>query len=335
MRVTLQMAREELADLPNANLCVDDPRIDTLINRCQRRIIEKSRSDLLHRRIRICVSNKCIVTPRGIVTLTDAAIGTVPIPVRNGWYEFLPNQSGVDDGKSNCVPVGLHYRQEVCTIRNIPVTASTIKIYTEQEEAADSYVTIYGFDQYERKVRTDWDLDGEPEDGERISIAGPATVFTGTVAWGGGGISNLVKSSTRGRVLVYSVDPTTTAETLIGVYDDDETNPSYKEYLLRGEQIPDDENPLTFTAMAKMEFIPAKNPDDVLIVPSLEAIRLMAEAVLKMDNNQFAEGVGISREAMRHFGEVRDHNMPIEQIAVSMRSQGTARLNKRRIGRII
>ena len=87
--------------------------------------------------------------------------------------------------------------------------------------------------------------------------------------------------------------------------------------------------------MAKLEFIPARNPEDELIVPSLEALRLMAEAVLKMDNNQFSEGAGISREAMRHFGDVRDHNTPKEQIAISLRTQGNAYLSRRRIGGIV
>lgn len=337
MRISLQDALEEFASIPNANLCADDPRTTALVNRCQRRIIEKSRADLLHRRIVICVDNNCIVTPRGVVALTDAGVFQSPIPIRNGWYEFLPKDDGifVDQKTDLNTEISLHFRQEVCTIRNVSVTGATLKFYTDVQEAANSYVMVYGYDKYERKVRTDWDGDGEPEDGERIYIGNPGNEFTGTTEWLAGGLLRVTKTATRGRVLVYQVHPTTLAETLLAVYEDDEEKPSYKQYLLRGYSTCNQCQPTTFTAMAKLEFIPAKYPDDELIVPSLEALRLMAEAVLKMDNNQFGEGVGISREAMKHFGNVRDHNTPVEQIAVSLRTQGSAYQTKRRIGGIL
>lgn len=337
MRITLQDAREEFTTIPNANMCVGDSRLDALINRCQRRIIEKSRADLLHRRIRICIDNNCIVTPRGVVALTDAAIWATPIPIYNGWYEFLLKDDGVAVDELHFTNGGLNlqFRQETPVFRNISVLGSTLKFYCDVPEDAGAHVMVYGYDQYERKVRTDWDNDGEPEDGELIPIAGPGTQFTGTTQWAAGGLLHLTKTVTRGRVLVYQVHPTTAAETLVGIYEDDEEKPSYKQYLLRGYKPCESCQPATFTAMAKLEFIPAKNPNDVLLVPSLEALRLMAEAVLKMDNNQFGEGVGISKEAMRHFGEVRDHNTPIEQIAVAMRTQGDARLMRRRIGGIV
>ena len=337
MRITLADAREEFASIPNANLCAEDPRTDALINRCQRRIIEKSRADLLHRRIRLCIDDNCVVTPRGIVALTDAAIWNTPIPIKNGWYEFLPINDGVfvEQDTDLMTEVSLHYRQEVPHLRNITTTGSTIKLYTDVSEAPEAYVMLYGYDNFERKIRSDWDTDGEPEDGIRISIAGPGNTFTSTQTWLAGGLLRVQKSPTRGRVLMYEVNPSTLAETLLAIYEDDEEKPSYKQYLIRGFSVCVSCQPATFTAMAKLEFIPARTPEDELIVPSLEALRLMAEAVLKMDNNQFSEGAGISREAMRHFGDVRDHNTPKEQIAISLRTQGNAYLSRRRIGGIV
>jgi len=333
MRITLQDAREEFATIPNLNLCVGDERLDQFVNRCQRRIIEKSRADLLHRRIRICVNNNCIVTPRGVAALTDAALCSTPIPVRNGWYEFLQNADNVDVGNPGYGPIGLHFRQECPHYRNITTTGSTVKIYTEVNEAAGAHVMLYGYDRYERKVRSDWDGDGEPNDGIMIPIVGPPNSFTDPTEWMGGGLLHVTKTATRGRVLMYEVNPITLAETLLAIYEDDETKPSYKQYLLRGT-VPVGRD-ITLTAMAKVDFSPATKADDVLFIPSLEALRLMAEAIIKMDNNQFAEGVGISREAMSHFGSVRDHHTPIEQIAVTLRAQGSAKQSRSRIGGII
>lgn len=336
MRITFKMAKDEVATLPNANLCAEDPRCGALVNRAIRRLVETTSSNLLHRKIRLCLTENCVVTPNGVVSISDAAVSHSPIPVENDWYEMLLNDDGVyTGGSSNTGSVKLQLRDEIPFMRDITVAGSTLKFYTDRIEDSDTWILVKGYDQYGVKVRTDYDGDGELEDGELVVLSGSGTSFAGTVNWAAGGIVGVSKSTTKGRVLMYAVNPSDSSETLIGVYDNDETMPSYKRYMLTGMNPGTETSPTTLTAMAKLEFKDAKNDDDVLLIPSLEAIRLMAEACVKMDNNQFNEGDAISVAAKRYLGYVRDHNTPKEHVAVSMRTQGSAALSRRRIGGMI
>jgi hypothetical protein len=336
MRITFKMAKAEVASIPNANMCADDPRCATLTNRAIRRLVETTSSNLLHRKIRICMTDNCVVTPRGVVAITDAAISRTPIPVKNDWYEMLLNDDGVYiGGNPDGMSVRLQLRDEIPFMRDIVVAGSTLKFYTDRIEDSDAYILVQGYDQYGVKVRTDQNGDGELEDGELVLLSGAGTSFSGTVNWAAGGIAHVTKTTTKGRVLMYAVDPVTSAETLLGVYDDDETMPSYKRYMLTGMTAGSTANPTTLTAMVKLDYKDATTDDEVVLIPSLEAIRLMAEACIRMDNNDFAEGDAISVAAKRYLGYVRDHNTPKEHVAISLRTQGSAYLGRRRIGGMI
>lgn len=332
MRINLKMAREEIAKIPSINLCATDDRIVGLINRSVERIIEESRSQELHRRIRICVYDACITTPPGVVALTDVALCADPIPLRGEWYEFLPDKGGVfveqKDG-----PVSLHDRGETCTIQDITGSNSKLKFYLSIEEDLNTYVFAYGRDGSDRPLRTDHTgLGVEIKDGERVQVGGTGpfnstNVFTS--------LDHFTKPRTRGQMRVYEVDQTTLSERLIAIYEHFETAPSYRRYLLRGAGCSGSGcGAKTITAMAKLEFIPAVNDEDLLPIPSMEALRMMCSAVVRMDNSDERAGIALSGEAMRRMGMHRDHVSPVERIAIGLRTRPSRAALRNRIGKI-
>jgi hypothetical protein len=99
-------------------------------------------------------------------------------------------------------------------------------------------------------------------------------------------IDAINKSPTKGWVRVYAVDPTTGAEYCIAILAPDETLPQYRRYAIPGFE---NEEGSAVTVLAKRKFIPVTGDDDDLIVTNLGALKMMAIAIEKEENNNLVE----------------------------------------------
>jgi len=331
MRITLAAAKKAVADLPTCNMSESDPRIIDLINEAQERIVEESESEILHKKIRLCVDESCVTTPAGTTAFTDLALCESPIPVRNSWYEFLPDGYGVYTGDPD---VGrnpeAHYQGECCTFKDINGNKK-LKIYRDIAEDPGSYLYLFGIDDSGRIVRTIYEAGLDYADGERIDLG--EITFPITTATTFQSLIDVQKPRTRGPIRCYSYDPVTTEEVLIAVWDHWETKPAYNRYIIRN--LPSCGTSCgykTVTGMVKLEFIPAVSDTDVLVVPSLNALRAMCQAIISFRNNLADDGVKMSRLAMRRMALQRNHRSPKEQVAIRLRPHGSAVLWHKQIG---
>jgi len=99
-------------------------------------------------------------------------------------------------------------------------------------------------------------------------------------------IDAINKSPTKGWVRVYAVDPTTGSEYCIAILAPDETLPQYRRYAIPGFE---NEEGSAVTVLAKRKFIPVIGDDDDLIVTNLGALKMMAIAIEKEENNNLVE----------------------------------------------
>jgi hypothetical protein len=99
-------------------------------------------------------------------------------------------------------------------------------------------------------------------------------------------IDAINKSPTKGWVRVYAVDPATGAENCIAILAPDETLPQYRRYAIPGFE---NEEGSAVTVLAKRKFIPVTGDDDDLIVTNLGALKMMAIAIEKEENNNLVE----------------------------------------------
>jgi hypothetical protein len=99
-------------------------------------------------------------------------------------------------------------------------------------------------------------------------------------------IDAINKSPTKGWVRVYAVDPITAAENCIAILAPDETLPQYRRYAIPGFE---NEEGSAVTVLAKRKFIPVTGDDDDLIVTNLGALKMMAIAIEKEENNNLVE----------------------------------------------
>jgi hypothetical protein len=108
-------------------------------------------------------------------------------------------------------------------------------------------------------------------------------------------IDAINKSPTKGWVRVYAVDPTTGAEYCIAILAPDETLPQYRRYAIPGH---DREEGVNVTVLAKRKFIPVVTDDDDLIVTNLGALKMMAIAIEKEENNNLDEAMKYEEKAV-------------------------------------
>ena len=136
-------------------------------------------------------------------------------------------------------------------------------------------------------------------------------------------IDAINKSPTKGWVRVYAVDPTTGSESCIAILAPDETLPQYRRYAIPGFE---SEEGATVTVLAKRKFIPVVSDDDDLIVTNLGALKMMAIAIEKEENNNLVEAqvyedkaTDLLREELR---EVEGANIGRPQVQMEMFAMG-------------
>jgi len=136
-------------------------------------------------------------------------------------------------------------------------------------------------------------------------------------------IDAINKSPTKGWVRVYAADPVTGAENCIAILAPDETLPQYRRYAIPGFE---SEEGATVTVLAKRKFIPVVSDDDDLIVTNLGALKMMAIAIEKEENNNLVEAqvyedkaTDLLREELR---EVEGANIGRPQVQMEMFAMG-------------
>ena len=136
-------------------------------------------------------------------------------------------------------------------------------------------------------------------------------------------IDAINKTATKGWVRVYAVDPTTGAEYCIAILAPDETLPQYRRYAIPGHER---EEGVTVTVLAKRKFIPVITDDDDLIVTNLGALKMMAIAIEKEENNNLDEAMKYEEKAVEllreELKEVEGANIGRPQIQMEAFAMG-------------
>jgi hypothetical protein len=136
-------------------------------------------------------------------------------------------------------------------------------------------------------------------------------------------IDAINKTPTKGWVRVYAVDPTTGSESCIAILAPSETLPQYRRYAIPGFE---SEEGATVTVLAKRKFIPAVTDDDDLIVTNLGALKMMAIAIEKEENNNLDEAMKYEEKAVEllreELKEVEGANIGRPQVQMEMFAMG-------------
>ena len=109
-------------------------------------------------------------------------------------------------------------------------------------------------------------------------------------------IDAINKTPTKGWVRVYALDPVTNSEYCVAILAPDETLPQYRRYAIPGYE---DARGGIVTVLAKRKFIPVISDDDDLVVTNLGALKMMAIAIEKEENNNLEEAMQYEEKAVQ------------------------------------
>jgi len=283
--------------------------------------------------MRGCIYNGCIAWPRQVGTvLAFDRCGSAP--PKNQWAEFnavLPehvhqfNRDGefgcardlalVDHGTS---PV---FNQIACGqnvyIRFMPVQPTDV----------GKTITVFGLDSNGVEIITTRS-DRTIQPGIVLTLAIPFVQTPFSMRR----VDRVIKAATDGPIYGYQVDVTGTIFNL-ATYAPSETLPDYRTSKLVRSRCHDCGCwPSQIAAFVKLQFIPAQNPDDLVLIDNLDALALGMQSAKLSDayDSQGAETM-MARAVHELNLDLRD-KLPIDQTPVRFQPYGTASLESVSIG---
>lgn len=261
---------------------------------------------------RIAVTDGLITWPREIATIETIATCGIPMPTRSEWFSFVSAGYGLrdtnaycDDRHANCKWDRQAFDRGMSPLFSDVVSTGNpkqIKLYSDIAENGTDYVWIFGTDSDGNVLRTNTS-GTEWVDGIRaLTPTNPAVpvVFPDTVAT----ITGVVKPLTRGPLRLYEYDTVLATQRAIAIYQADETCPSYRRTFV-GALCTDEDT--TVTVMAKREFAPVINDQDILLLGSFPAIKMMMLSVRKQDQGLFQDAAAFEMKAFEILDREAQH----------------------------
>jgi hypothetical protein len=145
-------------------------------------------------------------------------------------------------------------------------------------------------------------------------------------------VDRIIKSPTVKYIWGYQFDGANRYP--LAVYQPSETLPEYRTSKILSSGCGTNCNnwPSQIEAFVKLKFIPAKAPDDLILIDNLDALALGMQATKLSDAYASQESEQMMSRAIRDLNlDLRD-KLPIDQIPVRFEPFGTASLNRRKIG---
>ncbi len=260
----------------------DIQQFDATLNRLCQTLLSGNKFRSCYRRVTLTSHGNKLTLPRNLST----CLGCDPIPSSNNWcgfplqiysrwFEFAAQGPGLaSDSVRACAIRGLVPVSDSAQTFADPVVGSTWKLRVKSTSGNGRGMTFVG---------------GLDENGDIIEGNVKLEVVNGTntTSQEYTEMPFIEKVGTPASVEIYSVDTTTTDETLLCVYAPSETVPAYKRYV-----IPSAGDGDTFACLCKLAFVPAINDTDLIIPSIIDALAKGLQSIQFSDRND-AERAGL------------------------------------------
>lgn len=293
-------------------VCQGDPKVATYCNEAQDRLLidpqcpdEGWLGGWITMRLTVANTNGSayVTTPREISRLVVMGVCQEPIPMRNGFYEYLQFGAGLQP--KTCAPrcgstFAAYDRDSVVTLHDFLSTPQQVRIHISDNRDIGRRVLLQGMDANGLAVTNTDPNTGTTALGEYIVLAAPfvnsANIYSS--------ITGIQKDQTWGSLQFFQVDPTTLVEVALSTMEPNEQTALYRRYLING--IPTTTNPccsttgsIQITAQGRLDFVPVINEVDYLTIPCVPALIEEAQSIRfsRMDSTAAAQ------QAMVHHGK--------------------------------
>lgn len=272
-------------------VCSDDSRVYEYINQACRRLLHKGLWAGSYGKFTICTTDGCITWPRSIETIEAVADCCQTGSVRNQWYEFQETGFGLVDERNACSGRQLIDRGTVVSYRDMSGGINSfLRVYPGDASDVGKTITLQGYDQNGQWIRTQ--SGGAWIDGEKLTLALPYVQSSKKFV----SLTGVIRQATNTVSRLYEYNSSTFSEVDLAVYDPDETLPQYRRSFWTGRN---GNCSQLVTVIGKMRHINASTPNDYLIPPCADAIKLMVQAIRKEENDLLNEAVAYEAKAVQ------------------------------------
>lgn len=264
------------------NLCPEDPRFGTRVNRALEWLLTCGSFMGTTRFAQFCIDEHCFVTP-GCVANVEAVRGChTASRIENNWYRMLP---GFNPHRWETNDLWFEYRDQVPSFRSL-CRDRILRTFIASSTDRGKKIKFIGYDKNRIWVRTL--QSGVYKDGEVVILNTP---FTDTVTEFSN-VTAVVKDETDQavRVFAYPAGDDTTL-TPFGVYEYWETSPSYQRYQINNQDVLEAATcpgGTVVQAEVKLAFIPVRHDDDILPIWNRVAMEMAVMGVKALDDGDLA-----------------------------------------------
>lgn len=341
MRLTLAHAKARASGIAAAvGIPACDPRFTELLNRAQDSLSNDGKWWGTIVRLRVCVTQNCIVWPRYVKTVEAFNLLNWSLPVRNKWFEFQEYVQAPKLSECTCVSQYLIDRDQTCQHADFSAP-SYIRLYPRSATDVGKSVLLQGKDANGVTIRT-LDVDGNWVEGEYVNLAYP--FVTSTNVFLQPGLEGVQKPVTNGDVTAMAVNYATAEESQIAIWEPSEETPFYRRsYLTKfarrcgseewtdqgdGCSLPESNcTGPTADVIIRRECLPVSADSDWLFLGDLRAYLHEMKSLQRYDRNQYAEADKEHQLALDQLKSEMKAYSPPTQVQINVDLNGSAKFN--------
>ena len=283
MPLTLGDLMNPPSTLPGrVNLCPGSSKFIDLVNRATMMLLEHGSWWGTEQPAFFRVYDSCITMPAVVASINGLRGCNGKIPIETEWYRLSTPTSWDDCFWDSSLR--FEFFDLVCTFYQ-GSSNGKIRVYPKSTEDVGKKIVFQGYDSAGNLVRTR--QDGLYKDGEQLVIASPfvesATTFRGAP-------TGVVKQETADALLIYQVVSGVLSQ--IAKYEYWETTPQYQRFRINNfcDLSRQQCCPGMVEARCKLQFIPAKYADDIILIGNRQAMEFAVQAVKAYDDRHYGEG---------------------------------------------
>lgn len=322
-------------------MCATDARVLALCNEAEDRLLNRE-DDPVGALVpyEFCSSDACLVLPRQVRTVVNFSICDTPGVVLPLWYRMHQNGPG-----NPCVTdtneVRLLDRGIAVAFSEVLGENKYVRVYAQNAADAGKRVVLryYRGDTRQKHYST---IDGVVQEGEAITLVAPPSYAVTSTTVMAGGLYGVIKDVTAYPINLYEYDGTTNTQ-MLAWYEPSETVPTYRKVYLPGLSVrgacsscgddscegvdsesEDSCEQTTVSTLVKLQHVPVVVDNDPLVIGNVAALKLMATAIQREEQERFDESERLEAKAMRELrGELASYHGAGEVLALQVQNRAT------------
>lgn len=321
-----------------AGVCTSSPEFAQIANDAERELLKRGNFWNSVKRLTMCVYSGCIVWPRQVETVLALDKCGHSIPPVNHWFSFhsllaedIHGCGGAWDGRCRS-PWGLEDLNTTPVFNQPPcLNDRYVQFYPTRPEDVGKVITLYGIDSGGNVIRS-IHADGTYDVGIEMTLALPFVQSPMLIRR----VDRSIKAVTAGTVYGYWFDGATRYD--MAVYEPGETLPEYRNTKIAGCWNTGAQTgccPSQIRALVKLKHIDVVVDNDVFVLDDEDAMSLAVQALKKQDSYESQDAEVLWSQSIHTLNLQLRNLMPDDQIPRRVQTQGSARLSRLRIGRLM